>query len=177
MFERNRVDSADQGFMAVEVTLADGEVAAGKIVVPAGRNVGEFLNGAAAFVEFEPYDGQRTFLAKASIRAVRVLQVQRTVNFNQRLRDLDGFDPWAVLGVERLAAWDDVRAAYHRLAKIYHPDRYATADLPDEVSSYLSGMARRINAAYAALETTQTQAQKRHVAAQRQQPIYTSAPR
>ncbi len=47
--------------------------------------------------------------------------------------------------------------------------------LPPEVADYLDAMARRINAAYAALETTM-QAPRR-VAAQRSQPIYTSGGR
>ena len=100
---------------------------------------------------------------------------QGSMNLGQRLRDLDGFDPWQILGVERGTSWGDTRAAYHRLAKAYHPDRYATAELPDEVISYLSGMARRVNAAYSALEASQ--AQKRQYAGKRQEPIFTTPAR
>jgi curved DNA-binding protein CbpA len=58
--------------------------------------------------------------------------------------------------------------AYFALAKAYHPDRYATAELPAEVRDYLAAMARRINAAHAALDVPQ----KRQ--ALRQEPIFTS---
>ncbi len=51
------------------------------------------------------------------------------------------------------ASRDEVRQAYLRLAKAYHPDRYASVELPEEVRDYLSAMARRVNAAHAALET------------------------
>jgi hypothetical protein len=54
------------------------------------------------------------------------------------------------------------------MAKAYHPDRYATAELPQEVSDYLAAMARRINAAHAALETPI----KRQAA--RPEPVFTS---
>lgn len=172
MFERNRVDSVDQGQVAVEVTLHGGEVQLGKLTMPAGRAVIDHLNGAAAFVEFEPYDGERTLLAKSQLRSVKALQVPRVGTLGQKLRDLDGFDPFQILGVERSASWEAVRGAYHRLAKAYHPDRYATAELPDEVNTYLSGMARRINAAYSVLESTY--AQKRQYAGLKQEPIYTS---
>ena len=175
MFERNRVDNADQGYISVELTLANGEALHGKIVMAAGRGVIEFLNGTAAFVEFEPYDGERAYFAKSTVRSVRVLQVPRGGNLGQRLRDLDGFDPWQILGLDRGTAWDEIRLAYLRLAKIYHPDRYATAELPDEVANYLSGMSRRVNAAYAALEASQ--AQKRQYAGKRQEPIYQSPAR
>ena len=59
-----------------------------------------------------------------------------------------GFDPFAVLGVAPELARDDAREAYLRLAKTYHPDRYASADLPREVRDYLAVMVRRINAAH-----------------------------
>jgi DnaJ-domain-containing protein 1 len=45
-----------------------------------------------------------------------------------------------------------VREAYLQLAKAYHPDRFAAAGLPSEVSDYLALRTRRINAAYALLE-------------------------
>jgi DnaJ-class molecular chaperone len=106
---------------------------------------------------------------------VRILQVPKGVNLAARLRDLDGFDPWQILNLERGTSWEETRTAYHRLAKIYHPDRYATAELPEEVKNYLSGMARRVNAAYSALEAAQ--AQKRQYAGLKQEAVYTSGPR
>jgi curved DNA-binding protein CbpA len=62
-----------------------------------------------------------------------------------------------------------VREAYLKLAKLYHPDRYATADLPKEVRDYLAVMVRRINAAH---DTVQTRLQKK---ADKQEPIFTKA--
>lgn len=172
MFERNRIDTQDQGQTSVVLTLSDGQDALGKITMPASRSVIDFLNGPATFVEFEPFEGEKSFIAKSAIRALKVMNPPRVANVNQRLRDLDGFDPFQILGLERGAGWDDTRSAYHRLAKIYHPDRYATAELPEEVVSYLSGMARRINAAYSALEASY--AQKKQYIGLRQEPIYTS---
>ena len=56
----------------------------------------------------------------------------------------------------RGASREEIREPYVRLAKSYHPDRYATVALPPEVSNYLAAMARRIDAAHAALEVPQT---------------------
>ncbi len=175
MFERNRVDNVEQGYVSVELMLDGGRMLVGKVIMPAGRNVVDFLNAAATFVEFEPYDGDKAYLAKSSIRSVRILQVPKGVNLAQRLRDLDGFDPWQILDLARGTSWEETRSAYHRLAKIYHPDRYASAELPDEVKTYLSGMARRVNAAYSALEASH--AQKRQYAGLKQEPIYTTGAR
>lgn len=87
--------------------------------------------------------------------SIRQLGVPRLPNLTARLRDLDGFDPFAVLGVAPGATREAIREAYIALAKSYHPDRYAAAELPTEVIEYLFAMARRINAAHAALSAEQ----------------------
>ena len=89
----------------------------------------------------------------------------RTLNLAQKARDLDGFDPYMILGVKPGDDWDSIRNAYLSLAKSYHPDRFATVTLPAEVDTYLSGMLRRVNAAYGALEVAH---QARKVKAVRQ---------
>jgi hypothetical protein len=147
MFERNRVDSISDG-VPVEIALADGETIKGKLMVPPGKAVADALNGTGTFIEFEPYGGERMYLAKAHLASIRPVGVPRGVNLQARLADADGFDPHRTLGLSVGA----IRAAYFSLAKAYHPDRYTTVELPQEVRDYLAAMARRINAAHAALE-------------------------
>lgn len=157
MFERNRVDAQEQVSVAVEILLDDGTAVAGKLFIAASRSVFDVLNGTTLFLDFEPYEGERRLIAKSSIKAVRLLAGAKPFNLVQRVRDLDGFDPHALLGIQAGAAWDEVRAAYVARAKTYHPDRFANVDLPQEVQHYLSGMLRRVNAAYSALETAHMQ--------------------
>ena len=48
MFERNKVDNAvndTKNGVPAEITLADGDMLVGKIVISAGRNVFDQLNG------------------------------------------------------------------------------------------------------------------------------------
>ncbi len=175
MFERNKVDNVEHAGIPAELTMTDGEMVKGRLMIAQGRNVFEALNGAGAFIEFAPYAGERSYVAKASIVNIKLVNVPRPLNLNQRLNDLDGFDPHGVLGVAQTASHDDVKSAWHRLAKVYHPDRYSSAELPVEVRDYLQSMARRVNAAYAALEAP-LQATKR-AASTRATPVYTSAPR
>ena len=175
MFERNAAVTQELGAVAVEIVLDDGSVVAGKLMVPASRAVFDVLNGAATFFEFESYDGERRFLAKSALKAVKLLAGIKPLNLAQKVRDLDGFDPHTVLGVKAGGEWDDVRAAYLALAKTYHPDRYVTADLPAEVAGYLSGMQRRINSAYAALEVAHQN--RKQAAARRQEAVFTSGQR
>jgi DnaJ domain len=173
MFERNKVDTQpDQTAVAIEANLDDGRVLKGKVAIPTHKSVYDVLNAANAFLDFEPFEGERQFIAKASLRSVKLLSVGRGPNLQARLRDMDGFDPHAILGVARTASWEEVKIAYHRLAKTYHPDRYSSAELPPEVADYLAAMARRVNAAFAALEAPQLV--KKQAMATRAAPIYTS---
>ena len=176
MFERNKVDNQPEtSAVTIEASLDDGRILKGKVAIPMQRTIYDVLNGPGSFIDFEPFDGERHLIAKSTLRSLKMIATGRGPNLQARLRDADGFDPYAILGVPRGSAWDDVKAAYHRLAKAYHPDRYSSAELPREVADYLAAMARRVNAAYAALEVPQA-ARKQAVAA-RSAPVYTSPSR
>lgn len=154
MFERNRVErpsEMDRASSSVEVTLEDGETVLGRVYYPATRSLGEELNGAGTFVDFEVHDGDRFFLTKKSIQIVRQKQIPRADQLARAQSKSELFNPWRVLGVPENAPKEQVREAYHRLVKRYHPDRFANSDLPGEVVEYLNAMARRINTAYTTL--------------------------
>jgi cation transport regulator ChaB len=175
MFERNFAPTQDIGAISVEITLDDGTVQNGRLLIPASRTVFDILNGPSAFLEFEPYKGERRYVSKSALKAVRLMAGAKPVSLTQKLRDLDGFDPFAILGVTADTEWNSVRAAYLAATKSYHPDRYASADLPSEVTAYLSGMLRRINAAYAAL--TAVNDAKKQAAERRQEAFYVNCAR
>ena len=178
MFERNKVDNINhqtqQIAVAAEVTFDTGDVAAGQFLIHASRPFAEVLNGASPFVEFEVYGEPRRWIAKSTLRDVKLVTVPKAGTLQARASDIDGFEPHRVLGVDASTDWAGVRAAYHTLSKIYHPDRYASADLPPEVQDYLAAVARRINLAYMALETKHNTVK---AVAQRAAPIYESQPR
>lgn len=172
MFERNRIETPStrrDKAIAVELALDDGRLLKGKCFVTSTRHVYEELNGNGSFLDFEAYEGPREMIAKACLRSVRVADVPKPASLAVRTAN-DDFDPHAVLGVGRGASLEEIGEAYRRLSKLYHPDRYAAADLPQEVAAYIDAMARRVNAAYAALEKP---AQKtRDINRARTEPIY-----
>jgi DnaJ domain len=154
MFERNRVDrphEPERCNQTVEVTLDDGEVIRGRLHYPNNRTLGDELNHASGFLDFEILEGERFYLAKSAIQAVRPRQVPRADQLSRAQLKSELFNPWTVLGVSEQASKDEIREAYHRLVKQYHPDRFANTDLPREVKEYLNAMSRRINAAYSTL--------------------------
>ena len=65
-------------------------------------------------------------------------------------------DFYAVLGVAPDATPDELRRAYHRLVKLWHPDRYTGA--PDELRARAERRMRQLNEAYRALSDPQTRA-------------------
>lgn len=162
MFERNRVDNRAETLIAVEIALADESTIAGRAVLPAGRGVHKLLDGDDAFIYLETFDGNGTFVPKAEIRNVKVIAPARGVTTALFIPDARNFDPHRVLGLEKGASFEQIRDAYHRLSKIYHPDKYAAVELPREVKSYLEAMSKNVNAAFHAL---------RYVG-QKQAPIY-----
>ncbi len=154
MFERNRVDrlhEPEKTAATVEVTLGDGDTVTGRMFFPSTRSLGDELNNPSGFVDFEAYDGDRFFLSKGSMQVVRPRAIPKADQLARAQLKSELFNPWTVLGVIDGASKDEVREAYHRLVKQYHPDRFANADLPSEVKDYLNAMARRVNAAYTTL--------------------------
>src|SRR5690348_17955317 len=58
-------------------------------------------------------------------------------------------DYYAVLGLTPAASADDIRQAFRRLAKLWHPDHYATA--PEELRERAERRMRALTRAYEAL--------------------------
>lgn len=162
MFERNRVDNRAETLIAVEIALADASTIAGRAVLSPGRGIHKLLDGDEPFLYLESFDGSGTFVPKADIRNVKVITPARGVAAALFIPDARNFDPHRILGLEKGASFEQIRDAYHRLSKLYHPDRYAAIELPREVKAYFEAMSKNVNAAFQAL---------RHIG-QKQAPIY-----
>lgn len=153
MFERITAESVNPLGIPVEIRFADGTLAKGRVIAAgAHRSLADLLNGQGNFLEFEAYGGDTAFVAKSRIAEVKPLGVPKGINLKARLGSSEPLNPYAVLGVPANATPEQIRKAYVTLAKSYHPDRYASAELPPEVLEYLFTMVRRINAAHAALD-------------------------
>ena len=155
MFERNRIEvqgEAQRKAHLVEVALSDGSIMKGRINVSVTKSLAEELNGPAAFIEFHALSGDRTLLSKGRIATVTAFDLPKTDHLDRSIQQAESFDAYQVLKVERGASPDEIKSAYHRLAKTYHPDRFAASSLPAEMADYVSAMSRRLNLAYAMLQ-------------------------
>ena len=138
----------------VTVTLSTGVQMRGNVFHSKQRTLHEELNKGETFIEFEPMEGQRMFLARSAIAAVKEYNIPRDDQMARRVAALDQFDPYEVLGLKKGADAAQVRNAYVALAKAYHPDRFVRSELPSEVAEYLSAVATRVNLAYSELRLT-----------------------
>lgn len=175
MFERNRVDnSRDTKAAAAQIELTDGRRVGGKFRIARSKTLVEVLNGPEQFIEFEPFNGSAEVIAKSSIRSLRTISAPSGRDPGTILKHGDDFDPHAILGLAKGASRSEIRTAYHRHSKSYHPDRYSNTELPAEVATYLDAMARRINAAYEVLSDEAARAEAH--AGHRTEPVYSSGP-
>jgi DnaJ-domain-containing protein 1 len=142
--------------VTVTITLATGVQMRGTIYHSKTKTLQEELNKGEAFLEFDALEGQKMFLSRSAIAAVKEFNVPRVDQMSRRTTALDQFDPYEVLGLKKGADATQIRSAYVQLAKIYHPDRFLRTDLPTEVAEYLSAVATRVNLAYSELRMTVT---------------------
>jgi DnaJ-domain-containing protein 1 len=133
----------------IMLEMMDGSKMALSLISPrALLKLHELLNREELFIDVETLDGERFSIQKTAIKLVknRVIPVQKDLQqFND---DKNGFDPHRILKVEKEASQEAIRTAYLTLVREYHPDRFASIDLPKEVHEYLTNMLRRINVAY-----------------------------
>ncbi len=141
--------------LPVEIGFADGALQKGRLWIVSGRSLGETLAGSNGFLEFTPFGEDRArYISKAHIQSLAEIDIPKSTQLYDRRKGPEIDDPYHILGVTAGVPWHAIREAYLRLAKTYHPDRVASADLPDEVIDYMDRQVRRINAAYAVLEST-----------------------
>jgi DnaJ-domain-containing protein 1 len=134
----------------VALTLADGTVLNASVKLSMSNKIGDALNNADQFLDIITMEGDQMFISKADIRQARLVDVPKAsqLNFYRRSSDRAIFDPYAVLKVDKNASSDEIKQAYHKMTKLYHPDRLATFDLPVEIHEYAKVMQVRINLAY-----------------------------
>mmetsp|Transcript_57012 Transcript_57012/g.121142 ORF Transcript_57012/g.121142 Transcript_57012/m.121142 type:complete len:642 (+) Transcript_57012:275-2200(+) len=76
----------------------------------------------------------RSFFIQAGILAVMWLCLAAIILTSQGHQEINQFDPFAILEIPRDASTEDIKKAYRKLSKIYHPDK--NRDNPLAVSRF-----------------------------------------
>jgi DnaJ-domain-containing protein 1 len=149
MFDRQRTSAnAQNGRAPISLLLQDGSTVRAEVKLPMSGRLPDAMNNQDQFLDLLMTDGSQLFLAKHAVKSAAAVDIPKADHLQKRQPEIAVFDPYTVLGVTRDTAPDAIRSAYITLAKAYHPDRIANADLPKEMRDYAAAMLIRINLAY-----------------------------
>lgn len=134
--------------IAVSITLVTGAVLNGHILAGMSGKLRDTVNGPTDFLEFEGRTGNVMFIAKSALQSVSAIDTPRTDQMSRQISGDASLDPYAALGVTATAAPEEIKAAYWKKARAYHPDKLAGQDMPPEVADYMKAMFITITRAY-----------------------------
>ena len=148
------LSQADQQLVPVHLIMTSGGCLKGGVVAGLTGKLSDLMAKPQPFIEFRASDGTQQFVSKACIERVVPIEVPRADQLSRRLAHDQPFDAHTILGVGEMASAREISAAYHALARQYHPDHYAGLNAPREVIDYVSAMFGRITLAYNELKTS-----------------------
>jgi DnaJ-domain-containing protein 1 len=132
-----------------KVTFGDGKSLVVSVKLPMSGKLTDAFNNAESFIDVIAGDGSQQVINKAFVAKAEAFEPPKaSLNQQRRSSDKSGFDAYAVLGIAKTATPEEMRHAYVTLVKAYHPDRFASLDLPQEMKDYAAAMQARINMAY-----------------------------
>lgn len=131
----------------VSIRMLDGATLRGSLAKGHTSGLEAILSKETAFLEFLSKDGQRKFLSKHQIAYVEPVEPLRKPVLAST-KDPNFVDAFTLMGLHRSCSMEEAKAAYHLLAKRYHPDRYSGVELPEEVQRYVNQMFKQINTAF-----------------------------
>ncbi len=142
MFSQDQDKYAD-----VIITTTDGSEIEGRLLCGMSGLIDSALNTDHQFVQLKDQHNDTSFIAKTYIARLApkksAHQTMPVLNVN-----MGKAGNWSeILGVDRNSTPEEVKQAYHNLAKAYHPDMFSI-DMPLEIKNYASTMLSRFNVAY-----------------------------
>lgn len=84
-----------------------------------------------------------------SILNIPLIEYERLKqNYDKVERENDLSDYYKILNIDPSASYEEIKHAYRKLAKIYHPDIQNSKDLPEEIVKDIKGKYQKIQEAY-----------------------------
>ncbi len=138
------------------IRLTDGSILNGTVNCGITGRLETVLNAQDSFIEFMSKAGQRRYISRHQIASVEPLDGLREPAL-PAIRDDE--EAYSVLGLRQGSNADAVRHAFERLSQAYAAEKWASEDIPPEITKYAADKLGQINAAYTLLRGAQTAAQ------------------
>ena len=138
--------NTENGF-EVSIRMLDGATLRGTLSKGHNSGLEAILSKETPFLEFISKDGQRKFLSKHQIAYVEPVEPLRKPTLAPK-NDPRFVDAFTFMGLQRNCSLEEAKSAFHRMAKMYHPDTFSGYDLPEEVQRYVASMFKQVNTAF-----------------------------
>jgi DnaJ-domain-containing protein 1 len=137
--------------LKVLLETADGKSVESELMMFHSETLADAMNSPIAFLELRDAAGKSSLIAKSFIQRIFPKADDEPAAGEEpdlgRVR-LHAQDPYLILDIPVSASDDDVRNAYLKLVRAYHPDKLASMDLPPAILDYGEEILKKINAAY-----------------------------
>lgn len=140
--------------MPVLITMSDGTLINAAVRLTLSNKLTDALSTSDLFLDILTEDGEQQFVSKSAIRLIRASDGPQPTQQEAGSRPFatGPVDPYSTLKLQRDASPEDIKKAYHKMVRLYHPDRMASFDLPEDMKEYARDMLVRVNLAFEKLK-------------------------
>ncbi len=151
------------------IRLTDGSILVGTVNCGITGKLENVLNQENSFVEFMSKDGHQRFITRHQIASVEPIETTGKIP-TLHAAETGASEPYAAMGLVPGCSMEQAKEAFHRLSKMYHPDKWSGEDVPREIAKYASDKFRQINAAFTVVRAEAQKAELAAAQAQQQAP-------
>ena len=141
-------DGSSRNRIAVAIELANGASIKGSIPQGVTASLASAVNREQPFLELFDKAGAVTLVARAQIVSITQTETFSAPDVPHAV-DVSEANAFGFLGLEADCDAATARASFRRMVKAYHPDRFESQELPEEMMKYASEMFRQTSKAYA----------------------------
>jgi len=146
MFNSSSANNVD-----VRVILSDGNAVEGAIAGGVTTNLATVLNRPGNFLEIIQSNGSKKYISMAQVVSVEAAKSLEKPH-SPSTRSANSETAYDILGLQHGCDTAALRSQYHKMVKLYHPDKYLSVDLPPEVAAYIRSTFEQLSRAHEIVE-------------------------
>lgn len=144
----------------VSVKMADGSIINGSITAGLSAGLMGAVNKEQPFIEIADESGVKRCLGQAHIMSIEVKKpFEKPDAPSAKSANLN--NAFTMLNLQPGCTPEAAKQRYHEMMKKYHPDKFQSVELPEEIKAYLADMSQQLGTAY---QIINQELQKQHAA-------------